>query len=146
MVFFLVISFSTPVTVPVLYLLSINLFDILGYHFILIRRTTHLPDKETVKSYRIIQVMFDCALIVLLGISFGWIPALSGSLLKLFAVQDLLYYLFLMKKLPGTWTWLGFTPLGFLKKKLTDNEVIIQAAVGIILTTIILTYGDTNVF
>ncbi|MGB5288337.1 MAG: hypothetical protein WBN42_07570 [Ignavibacteriaceae bacterium] len=131
-------SFYTPLTVPFLFLLTSNLFDILGYHFTLIRRTTTLPEREIIKAYRINQLMFDIMLFVILGLLFGWIPALCGTVLKIFGAQDVTYYIFLQKQLPEKWHWLKFTPLGLIKKLLTKNEVLLQATVGLILSFAIL--------
>ncbi|MGB5530415.1 MAG: hypothetical protein WBQ32_10650 [Ignavibacteriaceae bacterium] len=131
-------SFYTPFTVPFLFLLTSNLFDILGYHFTLIRRTTTLPEREIIKAYRINQLMFDIMLFLILGLLFGWIPALCGTVLKIFGAQDVTYYIFLQKQLPEKWHWLRFTPLGLLKKLLTKNEVLLQATVGLILSFAIL--------
>jgi len=86
--------YYSPFAVPVLFIQTSNLYDVLGYHFILIRKLDYLPEKEYIKSYRVIQLMFDITPILLLGISFGWIPSLCGGLLKIFGVQDLLYYIF----------------------------------------------------
>ena len=97
-----------------------------------------MPEHEIIKAYRINQLMFDAMLFVILGILFGWIPALGGVLLKLFGVQDVTYYIFLQKSLPDKWHWLKFTPLGFIKKNLTKMEVILQAVTGIILCAIVL--------
>ena len=130
--------YYSPFAVPVLFILASNLYDILGYHFILVRKLEYLPEKEFIRSYRIIQLMFDITLILLLGVSFGWIPSLCGGLLKIFGVQDLLYYIFLKKPFPKIWTWLKWTPLGFFKQKLTLTEVTIQAIAGIILSVLIL--------
>jgi len=130
--------YYSPFAVPVLFILASNLYDILGYHFILVRKLEYLPEKEFIRSYRIIQLMFDITLILLLGVSFGWIPSLCGGLLKIFGVQDLLYYIFLKKPFPKIWTWLKWTPLGFFKQKLTLPEVVIQAFAGIILSALIL--------
>ena len=124
--------------VPLLFILLSNLYDILGYHFILIRKQNYLPEIEFVKSYRIIQLMFDITLLLLLGVSFGWVPSLCGGLLKVFGVQDLLYYVFLNKPFPKIWTWLKWTPLGFFKRKLILPEVVIQAVAGIILSALFL--------
>lgn len=135
---FIGLVYYSPFAVPVLFILASNLFDILGYHFILIRRLDYLPEKEYIRSYRIIQLMFDITLLLLLGVSFGWIPSLCGGLLKIFGVQDLLYYIFLKKPFPKIWTWLKWTPLGFFKRKLTLAEVVIQAIAGIILSALIL--------
>lgn len=138
MIFFMPLNYFTDAAVPIFFILTSNLYDILGYHFILVRREDFLPEKEYVRSYRVIQLMFDITLIMLLGISFGWIPALCGGLLKIFGVQDLLYYVFLKKTFPKIWTWLKWTPLGFFKQKLHLSEVIAQAIAGIILVVLIL--------
>ena len=135
---FIGLIYYSPFAVPVLFILASNLFDILGYHFILVRKLDYLPEKEIIRSYRIIQLMFDITLILLLGVSFGWIPSLCGGLLKIFGVQDVLYYIFLKKPFPRIWTWLKWTPLGFFKRKLNLIEVIIQAFAGIILCALIL--------
>jgi hypothetical protein len=132
------ISFYTPFAVPVLFLLVSNLFDILGYHFTLIRRTTTMPEKEIIKAYRINQLMFDVMLLIILGLLFGWVPAICGVILKLFGMQDITYYIFLQKPLPEKWTWLMWTPLGSIKKILTKNEVITQAIAGVIISGTIL--------
>jgi hypothetical protein len=130
--------YYSPFAVHILFILASNLYDILGYHFILVRKLDYLPEKEIIRSYRIIQLMFDITMILLLGVSFGWIPSLCGGLLKIFGVQDVLYYIFLKKPFPRIWTWLKWTPLGFFKRKLNLIEVIIQAFVGIILCALIL--------
>jgi hypothetical protein len=130
--------YYSPFAVPILFILASNLYDILGYHFILVRKLDYLPEKEFIRTYRIIQLMFDITLILLLGVTFGWVPALCGGLLKIFGVQDLLYYFFLKKPFPQIWTWLKWTPLGFLKRKLHLPEVVIQAIAGIILITMLL--------
>ncbi|NWF89055.1 MAG: hypothetical protein HXY50_06280 [Ignavibacteriaceae bacterium] len=130
----LLFSYYSVLTVPALFVLVSNLFDILGYHFTLIRRQNQLPEKEYVKSYRIIQLMFDITLVLLLGVTFGWFPALCGGVLKIFGVQDLLYYFFLKKPYPKIWTWLRWTPIGLIKPQLTLNEVIIQSSTGIFIS------------
>lgn len=137
-VLFMGMVYYSQFAVPVLFILASNLYDILGYHFILIRKMDNLPEKEYVKSYRIIQLMFDITLMLLLGVSFGWLPSLCGGLLKIFGVQDLLYYVFLKNPFPKVWTWLKWTPLGFFKRKLKLLEVVIQAFSGIILSALIL--------
>jgi len=132
------ISFYTHFAVPLLFLLVSNLFDILGYHFTLIRRTTTMPEQEIIKAYRINQLMFDVILLIILGLLFGWVPALCGAILKIFGAQDISYYIFLQKPLPAKWHWLKWTPLGSIKKILTKNEVITQAIIGVIISFAIL--------
>ena len=97
-----------------------------------------MPEREIIKAYRINQLMFDVLLLLILGLLFGWIPALCGALLKIFGVQDITYYIFLQKSLPEKWHWLNFTPLGFIKKNLTKSEVVLQAIVGIIICVILI--------
>lgn len=130
---FLGLANYSEFAVPVLFVLASNLYDILGYHFVLVRKQNSLPEKEFIKSYRIIQLMFDITLLLLLGVSFGWASALCGGILKIFGVQDLLYYVFLKKPFPKTWTWLKWTPLGFFKHKLNLQEVTWQAIAGIVI-------------
>jgi len=127
-------SFYTSFAVPLLFLLVSNLFDILGYHFTLIRRTTTMPEKEIIKAYRVNQLMFDAILLVILGLLFGWIPAFCGVILKLFGVQDVTYYIFLQKSLPEEWHWLRWTPFGWFKNILTKKEVVTQAITGVIIS------------
>ncbi len=114
-----------------LFVLLSNLFDILGYHFSLIRRSKQLPEKIIIHSYRINQFMYDMLLLVLIGIQFDWIAALAGWIMKQFGLQDVFYYLFLRTPLPQKWTWMSWTPLGFLKGDLTKNEIVFQMVVGI---------------
>jgi hypothetical protein len=135
---FIALSFYTPFAVPFLFLLTSNLFDILGYHFTLIRRTDTMPEKEIIKAYRINQLMFDVMLFIFLGLLFGWVPALCGAILKIFGAQDITYYIFLQKQLPEKWHWLRWTPLGWFKKLLTKKEVILQAVVGLVICIAVL--------
>ena len=114
------------------------MFDILGYHFTLIRRTTTMPEQEIIKAYRINQLMFDVMLFIFLGLLFGWVPSLCGVILKLFGMQDIIYYIFLQKALPEKWHWLRWTPFGWFKKVLTKKEVIFQATLGFIISFVIL--------
>ena len=136
MIFLIALSYYTVFAVPILFLLASNLFDILGYHFTLIRRTTVMPEGEIIKAYRINQLMFDLMLFVVLGLTFGWIPALAGVILKFFGLQDILYYIFLQKQLPEQWHWLRWTPFGLLRKTLTKEQVVIQALIGVIISFI----------
>jgi len=121
-----------------LFILVSNLFDILGYHFSLIRRTNQLPEKIIIRSYRINQFMFDLLLLILIGFLFDWMAALSGWIMKLFGLQDILYYIFLQIALPKYWTWMKWTPLGFLKGNLTRNEIVIQVVIGVLIAIILL--------
>jgi hypothetical protein len=124
-----------------LFVLLSNLFDILGYHFSLIRRTNQLPEKIIIHSYRINQFMFDVLLLLIIGIQFDWIAALAGWIMKEFGLQDVFYYLFLKEKLPSKWNWMKWTPLGFFKGDLSKNEIIFQVVVGIIIAIMLLIVG-----
>jgi hypothetical protein len=100
-----------------------------------------MPEREIIKAYRINQLMFDVMLFIFLGLLFGWIPAFCGVMLKLFGAQDVTYYIFLQKSLPEEWTWLRWTPIGWFKNVLTKNDVIVQAALGFILSYAILIFS-----
>lgn len=137
-IIFTILSFYFFETAAFLFVLLSNLFDILGYHFSLIRRSTHLPEKIIIHSYRINQFMYDVLLLIIIGIQFDWISALAGWILKQFGLQDIFYYLFLKTSLPQTWTWMKWTPLGFIKGNLSRNEIIIQAIIGIVVAVTLL--------
>jgi len=135
---FTFISFYFSGAAAILFVLFSNLFDILGYHFSLIRRSNQLPDKIIIHSYRINQFMYDMLLLIIIGIQFDWIASLAGWIMKLFGLQDVFYYLFLKEKLPLKWNWMKWTPLGWFKGDLTKNEIVIQSFVGISIAVIIL--------
>jgi hypothetical protein len=137
-IIFLILSFYFFEAAAFLFVLLSNLFDILGYHFSLVRRTTQLPEKIIVRSYRINQFLFDLLLLVLIGIQFDWISAVAGWIMKLFGLQDVFYYLFLKEKLPLTWNWMKWTPLGWFKNDLTKNEIVFQSIVGTFIAIILL--------
>jgi hypothetical protein len=137
-ILFVVVSFFINEVSAILFVLISNLFDILGYHFSLIRRSKELPEKIIIRSYRINQFLFDLLLLLLIGIQFDWVAALAGWIMKEFGLQDVFYYLFLKEKLPVKWNWMKWTPLGFIKGDLTKNEIVIQAVVGVIISVILL--------
>lgn len=120
------------------FILTINLFDILGYHFTLIRRTTVMPEKIIIKAYRLNQFMFEDLLLILLFFLFEWKIAVASAIIKLTGMQDVLYYLFLKKDFPSNWHWMKWTPLGFIKSNLTTPQVILQTIFGILLSILIL--------
>jgi hypothetical protein len=137
-VIFGLLSFYYFEAASILFVLLSNFFDLLGYHFSLIRRSNQLPEKIIIHSYRINQFMYDVLLLILIGIQFDWIAALAGWIMKEFGLQDILYYLFLKTPLPQKWTWMKWTPLGFFKGDLTKNEIVIQAVIGIVISVILL--------
>lgn len=138
-VLFVILSFYFFETAAFLFILLSNLFDILGYHFSLIRRSKQLPEKIVIHSYRINQFMYDVLLLIIIGIQFDWIASFAGWILKFFGLQDVLYYLFLKEKLPQKWTWMKWTPLGFFMGDLNRNEVVVQTIMGILIALILLT-------
>ena len=83
--------------------------------------------------------MFDYLLLFVIFQNFGFRYALAGFILKWFAVQDVLFYLFLDVKFPKVWTWLEWTPLGFLMRGvgLKTPLVLLQAILGVIIAIII---------
>lgn len=117
--------------------LVINLYDILGYHFTLIRRSTQLPDKVIIRAYRIHQLVFEILVAVLIGLLVGWIYSISCVIIKWFGVQDIFYYLFLNKNIPNKFTWMKWTPFGIIKGELSKFEVIFQSVIGIIISILI---------
>jgi hypothetical protein len=137
-IIFTILPFYFFETAAFLFILLSNLFDILGYHFSLIRRSTQLPEKIIILSYRVNQFIYDLLLLIIIGIQFDWIAALAGWVMKLFGLQDIFYYVFLKEKLPQKWDWMRWTPLGFIKSDLTRNEIVIQSVIGVIIAVLLL--------
>lgn len=137
-ILFALLIFFSPVSSVVLFILLSNFFDILGYHIVLIRKGNDYPSKEIVKSYRVIQFLFDLLLLVLIGLLFNWIFSISGWILKLFGVQDVLYYIFLKTSLPENWNWMRWTPLGFYFGVLSKQQIIIQAIIGSVISLLLI--------
>ncbi len=132
------VDVSLQIILLLAFVLLINLYDILGYHFTLIRRSTNVPDKVIVKAYRVHQLLFEILIAVLIGLLFGWQYSITCGILKWFGLQDLLYYLFLQKKIPDKFTWMKWTPFGIIKGDLSKFEVIFQATIGIIIAILII--------
>lgn len=130
--------FYVDILIPITFILASNLYDILGYHFTLIRRTTVMPEKIIIRSYRITQLMFDILLLLLIGVLFNPIISIAAAILKVFGLQDVLYYVFLQKELPEKWTWLRWTPIGFILSPLSKQIVVTQALIGILLALILI--------
>ena len=115
-------------------ILLINIFDMYGYDFVLRNHWKGIqPDEEIVTAYRIIQKSFEGLVILFLFVLFDWQAALGCFLLIMFTVQDLIYYFFLQYKYPDVWSWLRWSPLGWIYKDLKHWQVIVQAIVGIII-------------
>jgi hypothetical protein len=138
----------TPVASPLFFVFYSNLFDVYGYYFVLRRLWT--PDGmgdyalgySVLVAYRIIQNFFDYTLLVLIWVLFGFKFAFAGWVLKMFAVQDILFYKVLGIKLPKVWTWLKWTPFGLLEnlvrgKGLENWLVLVQASLGFLIYILI---------
>lgn len=134
----IVLMFHYKIISLLAFVLLINLYDILGYHFTLIRRSSQVPEKIIVKAYRVHQLLFEILIAVLIGLLLGWQYSITCAILKWFGLQDLLYYLFLQKQIPGKFTWMKWTPFGIIKGDLSKFEVIFQATIGIIIALLII--------
>lgn len=130
--------FLIPFLSVVTFMLLINLYDILGYHFTLIRRTTQLPPIIFIRAYRIHQFLYEVLLILFIGLLFNPKFSIVCIILKWFGLQDILYYLFLQKEIPEKFTWMKWTPFGFIKGDLSKFEVIFQVTIGIIIAILII--------
>jgi hypothetical protein len=138
----------TPVASPLFFVFYSNLFDVYGYYFVLRRLWT--PDGisdyalgySVLVAYRIIQNFFDYTLLVLIWVLFGFKFAFAGWVLKMFGLQDILFYGVLDIEPPKVWTWLKWTPFGLLEnlirgKGLENWLVIVQAGLGFLIYILI---------
>jgi hypothetical protein len=100
--------------------------------------------KATILNYRVIQTAFQLFLIATLVLSAGWLSAIGFIFIHWFGTQDILYYIIGNFDFPKYWTWLNWTPLGIVwkrdvdkKKRISNKYILIQALVGVILTTVL---------
>lgn len=138
------LSLVNPLFSPFLFVLLSNFYDMIGYYIVLKRQWSMPSDVYTalkedfyVAGYRIIQNLFDYLLLFVIYQNFGFKYALSSFVLKLFGLQDVLFYLFLKIRFPRVWTWLKWTPLGVLKGNLKNSEVLIQSLAGVLIAILI---------
>ena len=117
-------------TVIIGFNLLFNFFDLLGYRNVL--ESENNNHGIELPSYRIMQVLFQVTLLTVIYLLYGWKVAASAELLHWCGLQDLLYYLVGNYKLPGVWTWLSWTPIGFFKDVVTDNELFLQIILGFV--------------
>lgn len=148
-------------------ILVFNHFDVLGYHYVLMREWAKeeywVNLEEKIRSaYRVIQTTFEILLILFLWTNFGIISVIAFKIAHLSAVQDVLYYIVLRIKYPTYWTWLNWTFVGWFWKKekilnkipnkeygrekyianIPNKFVIIQAIIGFIISFVICLISD----
>jgi hypothetical protein len=144
----LVSLFFTPIASPLFFVFYSNLFDVYGYYFVLRRLWTGEGSKDfalgynVVIAYRIIQHFFDYTLLILIWFVFGFKFAFAGWVMKMFGLQDVLFYKVLNIEPPKVWTWLKWTPFGFAEnllrgKGLENWLVIVQAGLGFLIYILI---------
>jgi len=120
--------------------LVFNAFDLLGYRNVLQSDLYSILNEAggaELPSYRIMQFLFQAALLAVIYFMFGWTITLCAELLHWCGFQDLLYYKVGGYKMPGTWTWLTWTPLGIIKGNVTDSELKWQIAAGFLVCAVI---------
>jgi len=138
----LISLFFTPIASPLFFIFYSNLFDVYGYYFVLRRLWTsdgtsdYVFGYNIVIAYRIIQNFFDYTLLALIWVLFGFKFAFAGWTLKMFGLQDILFYGVLEIEFPKVWTWLKWTPFGFVEnlirgKGLENWLVVVQTSLGI---------------
>jgi hypothetical protein len=143
----LVAQFFVPTIAPAFFIFITNLFDVYGYYFVLRRLWTNgMSDYalgySVLVAYRIIQNFFDYTLLALIWVLFGFKFAFAGWVLKMFGLQDILFYGVLDIEPPKVWTWLKWTPFGLLEnlirgKGLENWLVIVQAGLGFLIYILI---------
>lgn len=132
----ILLAYSYNFLAPLFFIFITNVFDIYGYYFVLVHKKTIWPDDEIVKAYRIIQFMFDLSILSFIFVQFGPLQTSISLLLKMFGLQDLLYFLILQKKYPANWTWMGFTPIGLFVKKIPNTIIVLQGILALFIALI----------
>jgi len=123
-------------TVIIGFNLLFNAFDLLGYRNVL-QSETHNTQGIELPSYRIMQSLFQVTLLVLIYLLYGWKVVLCAELLHWCGFQDWLYYFIGRYKMPGVWTWLTWSPVGFFNGDVTDKELTIQILIGMMVSILI---------
>lgn len=127
--------FAIPASV-----LTFALFDLIGYEAVPANDKEHYPEGQfTVQSYRILQTMFQLAILTILLSFWDWKIALGFVIIHFTGGCDILYDLMGRYPvfLPYPRTWLRWTPLGWFKKEIYNFGFIIQAIVGSIVAILI---------
>ena len=122
------------------FLLVFNAFDLLGYRNVLRSEQFEDPTNKQTPSYRIMQTMFEMALLTIIALTSNIWVSLTVKISHWFGAQDVLYYLIGKYKFDEVFTWLKWTPLGIVKGSLSKNKVIIQASIGILVSAFLIIY------
>lgn len=143
---------NIPLLYPLAFVLLTNAFDLIGYGSIMetVSNSTYFLSAVSglysviIPYYRIIQKLFNWLLVVTIwSITGNWVIALGCLCANFGGFQDLLYYIFGRYNLNQNYTWLRWTPLGWLIKDLNKWEFIIQGIVsfGMVITALIIIGG-----
>lgn len=109
---------------PIAFILLINFFDLVGYGKIMATNETHSIDLyyETLPYYRILQKSFSIILALsIYGLTDSWILSLLCYMSNFGGMQDVLYYLFGRYNFNQNYTWLKWSPYGFLIWKIYNR-------------------------
>jgi len=114
--------------------ITFTMFDLIGYESLPDDDKAHYPEGQfTVQSYRIIQVMFQLAILTILLSFWDWKIAVGFGIIHLTAGCDILYDLIgwypVCRDKPRTWK--RWTPLGWFKKEIYNFGYIAQAIIGL---------------
>ncbi len=132
---------GTPVARLIGNSLMFTAFDAQGYFKTLQRRETNdkTEDPEIIASYRVIQLQYQIALLTNAYLFDGWQTPVAMLIWHFAGINDLLYYRLLKQKIPNQFTWLYWTPIGFVYEKLLQKPTpvmaeYIQAGIGLLLS------------
>jgi hypothetical protein len=112
---------NIPYLYPLAFVLITNAFDLTGYGNIqqVISEYDTTIYRVTIPYYRIIQKLFNFTLAGLIwSITDNWIIAVACLCANFGGFQDLLYYIFGRYNLNQNYTWLKWTPYGYIIWKL----------------------------
>jgi hypothetical protein len=108
-------------------LLMFTLFYSFGWESV-----EHTTQKEA--GYHFAQNFIFFPILILLSFYiYGFKVALLFVIVHRFGFCDLLFYWLTRQHLEDVWTWMAWTPLGWIKGVLSKKEVLIQSFVGILI-------------
>ena len=136
---------NIPLLYPLAFVLLTNAFDLIGYGSIMqtVSNSTYFLSAVSglysviIPYYRIIQKLYNFTLVGMIwSITGSWIIALGCLCANFGGFQDLLYYILGRYNLNQNYTWLRWTPLGWLIGDLNKWEFIAQGLISFTLIII----------
>lgn len=111
----------------------LNVADYIGYEYNL-RAEVDIKEYQT-QAYRVLMHIFKLVLFALIYMTTHRYDIIVLTIfVHLSGLQDLLYYLMGKFKMPGVWSWMQWSYIGWFKgNNVTDRDMYIQTTISMLL-------------